>query len=137
MGFWQDAIAEYKDRQRLLVNAHIPPTDDVIVAAYQRGMSLQEIARHYHTSNKRASDVVKEAGIPLRRGGGKNSIDKMLMNSPDPCPELVRVMTQCCQRKDCPIENKCRAWYDSRMDSWIPTTCEELIKGFKEMRDES
>lgn len=63
-------------------------------------------------------------------------------NSPAPCPELTKLMNLCHDRvcggegsapRKCAIENKCIEWYDGHIGKM---SCEELVKGFLEMRNE-
>ena len=131
--FWQEARNEHKDRRTVLTGAHVPPTDEVLVQAYRDGLPIINIARKYHTYSRRVSNALHEAGIHLRRGR-KEGVDRTLMNSPDPCPQLTNLMNLCCGRvKNCPIEQKCVTWYDGCIGKM---SCEEQVKGFLEMRED-
>lgn len=43
-----------------------PPTADVLVAAYQDGFTVPEVAARHRVSHVRVADALREAGVPLR-----------------------------------------------------------------------
>lgn len=63
------------------------------------------------------------------------------INKLDSCPQLTSLMNLCHDRvrgaTTCPIEERCIMWYDRCIDDSVERSCEELIKEFLEMRDET
>jgi len=138
VNFWQDAIRERKDRKTLLSDTHASPTDEMMVETYLSGLPISDVARECHIDRRAVREALRRNNIKIRRGRKDGTDDRTLMNNPDRCPQLVRLMEICCSRRNnCPIADKCRMWYDGRVGADQPRECGVLIREFLRMRNEN